>query len=576
MQWHGSASLQGKQTPGKRTAARLASLWYARGLPPVRTSHLTVCLPLLPACRGAKWLLLSSHDTALSSLCQRSPSDGLHALGAAYFFGPAWRQQRHRPAAATEVVASNEGHLHSLLSAVQADHLLCVEPVAAAVAEMLAAPGTPPRRDGLAPVAPASPEQPAGCAPEGASCGMAAASEEQWQQAAHTASMCWVYRARQLARQRCRVSLVSRGRKAVPGWPSGSICAGSSSVEAPAAAAAAAAGQLGSLAQGVAKTLFMEERAACGACLDLPPAGPRMSARQLAWLLRDSSESCCALRSGQLFAERLVPQPSPAHQRQPALQCHPGMACVVTGGTRGLGLQFGRQLVARGCRALVLTSRSGLLSKEQLIELAQQGGLGWRGCSCPCMHHLAARRTCAFLASAGAAVLVARRDAADPAHGQALAAWLHNQLPAVQVYGHAAGLLGFDLVPDVTADRFGRIMKPKASGGSAQGALALQLLLPLSAAPTPAPPIWLAGRGRKRLCRLPAPMCRHCLLLLNRIRLEPGGRCSLLCFQLLPRCRGARLAGGGAAGHRRQLWAVWRHRHGRCFQVRSGLGWRAG
>ena len=61
-------------------------------------------------------------------------------------------------------------------------------------------------------------------------------------------------------------------------------------------------------------------------------------------------------------------------------------------------------------------------------------------------------------------MLVARRDAADVAHGRALAAWLHNQLPAVQVYGHAAGLLGFDLVPDVTADRFGRIVKPKVSG----------------------------------------------------------------------------------------------------------------
>lgn len=64
---------------------------------------------------------------------------------------------------------------------------------------------------------------------------------------------------------------------------------------------------------------------------------------------------------------------------------------------------------------------------------------------------------------AGVAILVARRDAADPAHNRELAAWLHSDMPAVQVYGHAAGLLGFDLLPDLTADKFGALAKPKAS-----------------------------------------------------------------------------------------------------------------
>lgn len=60
-------------------------------------------------------------------------------------------------------------------------------------------------------------------------------------------------------------------------------------------------------------------------------------------------------------------------------------------------------------------------------------------------------------------MFVAGRDAADPAHNCKLAAWLHSHLPAVQVYGHAAGLLGFDLLPDLTASKFGAVVKPKAS-----------------------------------------------------------------------------------------------------------------
>ena len=205
----------------------------------------------------------------------------------------------------------------------------------------------------------------------------AAVQEERWQQAAHLASMCWAYRARHLARLRCKASLISRGRKAVPGWPTMFASSGGSSSNGGGASVPAAAAALGSLAQGASKTLFMEDREACGTSLDLPVDGssPHLSASQLAWLLQSSGESCCALRGSQLFAERLAPQPSVPCQRLPSLSCQPGMACVVSGGTRGLGLQFAQQLVAKGCRTLVLTSRSGLLSRQQLAELAAQGEL---------------------------------------------------------------------------------------------------------------------------------------------------------------------------------------------------------
>ena len=58
---------------------------------------------------------------------------------------------------------------------------------------------------------------------------------------------------------------------------------------------------------------------------------------------------------------------------------------------------------------------------------------------------------------------VAQRDASDASHNQQLSEWLHNHLPAVQTYAHAAGVLGFDLIPDLAAEQFCRIVKPKAS-----------------------------------------------------------------------------------------------------------------
>lgn len=58
-------------------------------------------------------------------------------------------------------------------------------------------------------------------------------------------------------------------------------------------------------------------------------------------------------------------------------------------------------------------------------------------------------------------MFVAHRDASEPAHNRQLAHWLHNHLPAVAVFGHAAGLLGFDLIPDLTPQQFARIVSPK-------------------------------------------------------------------------------------------------------------------
>ena len=303
---------------------------------------------------------------ALSSICTAAPTDGVRSLSATYCCWSEAHQAQHRPTALTELVISGDHHLHALLAAAQADHLFCVEPKATAQN----GPGTPPAADMAAAVA-AGDEAPMPRASASTSTLSSAlpphaddGDEQQWQRVLHTASMAWAYRSReQQSKQRCRLSLVSRGRRHVPGWAS-----------ADASACGAAAGDgcsFGSLAQGLSKTMFMEGRQGYGVCLDLHPTAPGLTAAQLHWLLRDSGEYCCAVRGGQLYCERLV-QPWSRPRPRPLL-VQRGMSCVVAGGTKGLGLQYGCQLVQRGCRSLVLTSRSGLLTKDQLIELAHQG-----------------------------------------------------------------------------------------------------------------------------------------------------------------------------------------------------------
>lgn len=63
---------------------------------------------------------------------------------------------------------------------------------------------------------------------------------------------------------------------------------------------------------GLARTVFMERRAAYGPTLDLQPDCPAPTAAQLAWLTGASGEFCIALRGGRAFGLRLAPAAMPA------------------------------------------------------------------------------------------------------------------------------------------------------------------------------------------------------------------------------------------------------------------------
>ena len=102
-------------------------------------------------------------------------------------------------------------------------------------------------------------------------------------------------------------------------------------------------------ARSLSRTLFMEHRAAYGPSLDLWPPPDQDAApdqARLKDLLADSGEYSLALHHGRVYAERLVLRPEPVPR---ALQVDPEMTVVVSGGARGLGLEYAKQVRFVSC-----------------------------------------------------------------------------------------------------------------------------------------------------------------------------------------------------------------------------------
>ena len=188
------------------------------------------------------------------------------------------------------------------------------------------------------------------------------------------------------------------------------------------------------MATAAARTLFMEERPACGPMLDIwPPHQPPDAAALQAALEQQPAEYALALHHGLMFAQRLMTAPEPAARA--ATTPRPDMTTVVTGGTKGLGLEYARTAAARGAGCLVLASRNPHLSRQDLERLARTG----------------------------AVCFVVRSDAADPVATAELAQWAHERLPAVQTFAHAAGALGHDLIREMSPEALQRVTAPKTA-----------------------------------------------------------------------------------------------------------------
>jgi acyl transferase domain-containing protein/acyl carrier protein len=112
---------------------------------------------------------------------------------------------------------------------------------------------------------------------------------------------------------------------------------------------------------------------------------------------------------------------------------------LITGGTRGFGLEIAKWLAARGARHLVLVSRSGALSPE-------------------------ARHTVMVLRGKGIEVRVRAVDMANEEQVGQLFAEIDEELLNLRGVFHGAMVLDDRLLAGLTPDAFERVMAPKVMG----------------------------------------------------------------------------------------------------------------
>lgn len=100
---------------------------------------------------------------------------------------------------------------------------------------------------------------------------------------------------------------------------------------------------------------------------------------------------------------------------------------------QGLGLEHGEQCASQGCNLLVLTSRSGSVSKDVLSRLADTGST----------------------------IFALRADSTSAESTAEVIEWTRSALPCIDHYAHAAGASGFAMLADMSVAEFRRVTSTK-------------------------------------------------------------------------------------------------------------------
>jgi acyl transferase domain-containing protein len=189
-----------------------------------------------------------------------------------------------------------------------------------------------------------------------------------------------------------------------------------------------------------------------GGLIDLDPSAPEgETAHLIHEIVNCSEEDQIALRGGERYTARF----SRCTDLNPSLpvRLRPDAAYLVTGAFGALGLLTARWLVTHGARRLVLMGRSPVPDRSR-----------WND---PDMRPEAAQRVAAIreLESLGATVMTAPVDVGDDVQlAQFLRSYRETGWPAIRGIIHSAGLVQDQLLLQMDADTFSKVLRPKVRG----------------------------------------------------------------------------------------------------------------
>jgi acyl transferase domain-containing protein len=195
---------------------------------------------------------------------------------------------------------------------------------------------------------------------------------------------------------------------------------------------------------GLGRTISLEHPELRCVRLDLDSLAPAGEARALFQeLLSDPREEEIAWRAGRRYAGRLGKAPAPSARRAEQAGApsvvRADATYVITGGLGGLGLLSARWLSEAGARHLLLLGRRGVVREAQAEAIAA-------------------------LESAGASVMVATADVADPVALEGALRDAQGRMPPVRGVLHAAGVLDDGLLVGQDMERFHKVFAPKVLG----------------------------------------------------------------------------------------------------------------
>jgi malonyl CoA-acyl carrier protein transacylase len=185
---------------------------------------------------------------------------------------------------------------------------------------------------------------------------------------------------------------------------------------------------------GLGKVVALEHPEIWGGMIDLAPVGDH-AAMLLSEILTPDTEDLIAYQDGERYVARLVPNHLTNFSN---LSLVTEASYLITGGLGVLGLRVAEWLISQGARHLILISRrqASKATQETINQLRQKG----------------------------AEILIAPADVANQSEISSVFETIANTMPPLRGIIHAAGVLGFEAMTEMTLKMLQSVMRPKVQG----------------------------------------------------------------------------------------------------------------